>query len=120
MNIIYIAIGVLIVFLLLKKKNKFSASSESYSMDNSNTGNISDDSVLIFHAPWCGHCKKSMGEFKNSVLKGRGKVILINTDENPDLVKKYGVQGFPTIMKGDRTLYTGQRTSSDIINFLNE
>ena len=101
-------------------KNKFSASSESYSLDNSELGNISEDSVIIFYAPWCGHCTRSMPEFKKAQSQGRGKIILVNSDENPDLVKKYNVKGFPTIMKGDRTPYTGQRNASSIIDFLNE
>ena len=128
---LYLLLGIMLYFILRKcsknrsgfgKKNKFSASSESYSLneDGSVDENIPNDAVIIFYAPWCGHCKKSMGEFRKAQSMGRGKVILVNSDENADIVKQYGVKGFPTIMKGDRTPYTGSRDASNIIDFLNE
>ena len=81
---------------------------------------ISPDTVLIFYAPWCGHCKRSMDDFKDAELKGNGKVILIDADEpeNENLKTKYGVQGFPTIIKGDGTKYNGGRTALEILDFV--
>ena len=127
MNIIYIVIGLLIIFLLIKKKksnfgkkNNFSSKSESYSIDKPNIGNINDDTVLIFYAEWCGHCKKSMNDFKKAVAKNPKNIMLINSDEHKDLVKKYGVTGFPTIMKANGEKYTGERTADKINNFADE
>ena len=80
---------------------------------------VTDSSVLIFYAPWCGHCKSSMSEFKNAVAQGQGDIILIDsTDEsNASLVSKYNIKGFPTIIKGDGTKYTGSRTAESIVSF---
>jgi thiol-disulfide isomerase/thioredoxin len=80
---------------------------------------IADDSVLIFYAPWCGHCKRSMGEFKKAVEQGEGKVVLIDAtdDRNSSLTEEYNVQGFPTIIKGDKSKFSGSRTADDILDF---
>jgi len=74
------------------------------------------DTVFIFYAPWCGHCKKSMDDFEKASAKN-SKIRLINSDENTDLVKKYGVKGFPTIMKSNGTVYSGDRSADSILEF---
>jgi thiol-disulfide isomerase/thioredoxin len=80
---------------------------------------IKDDTVLIFHATWCGYCKDAMSKFKDAVTRAKGKVILVDADKNQDLVTKYGIKGFPTIIKGDKTEYKGtSRNADDIIAFL--
>jgi len=123
MNKLFIVIGILVLIMikLCSKshfKNNFSA--ETYSPDDTKPENINSDSTLIFHATWCGHCKKSMNEFKKAVAQGKGKIMLIDSDEYPELVKKYNVRGFPTIMKANGETYTGPRTASDILAFANE
>ena len=81
--------------------------------------NISSSSVLIFHAPWCGYCKASMDDFKQAVAQGQGNIILIDATDtsNSELVEKYNINGFPTIIKGDGTKYTGSRTADSIVAF---
>ena len=100
--------------------NKTNFSDLSYSPGNTKGQNITDDCVLIFYAPWCGHCKKSMDDFKKAESQGNGKVILINSDLEPELVKKYNINGFPTIMKGNGYKYTGNRDYNSILNFAND
>jgi thiol-disulfide isomerase/thioredoxin len=100
--------------------NKTKFSSISFSPDDTKVDNITDDTVIIFYAPWCGHCKRSMSDFKQAVTQGNGKVVLVNSDNEPDLVKKYNVNGFPTIMKGNGSKYTGNRDYNSIISFAND
>ena len=72
--------------------------------------------VLIFHSPGCGHCTAAMPEFK----KAQGvsdKIELIDGSTNRDLVNKYEIKGFPTIIKSDNTPYNGPRKAEDILEF---
>ena len=97
-------------------KSRFGGNSEQTSNKNGMIDNINDDNVLIFYAKWCGHCKKSMSEFVKA-SKQSDSIILIDSDENPDLVAKYNVQGFPCIMKASGEIYSGQRNASSIVAF---
>ena len=109
-------LGVSILFICKGGKSTFGANTESTSIKP----NITNDSVLIFYAPWCGHCTNSMPIFKKAVASGNGKVILIDSTDpkNDDIVKKYKVTGYPTIVKGDHTEFEGKRTEDDIKLFL--
>jgi len=108
-------LGVSIFFVCSSKSTFGGGNSEKTSV----IPKVTDSSVLIFYAPWCGHCKSSMDEFKKAVAQGQGDIVLIDsTDEsNASLVSKYNVQGFPTIIKGDGTKYSGPRTAESIIAF---
>jgi protein disulfide-isomerase len=73
----------------------------------------------VFYAPWCGHCKKSMGEFKKANEMDSSVVLVDTTNKsNDELVKKYKVKGFPTIIRvSDNEIYKGPRTANEIVEF---
>ncbi|XP_050343804.1 protein disulfide-isomerase A6 homolog [Nymphalis io] len=84
---------------------------------------INSDEVWIveFFAPWCGHCKNLVPEYKKAAraLKGIAKVGAVDADQHKDLGQKYGVSGFPTIkiFTGSKhTPYQGQRTAEAFID----
>jgi thiol-disulfide isomerase/thioredoxin len=79
---------------------------------------ITDDTVVIFFAPWCGHCKSAKPEFEKAVQNGGGGIVMIDATvpDNKKLVEKYNVRGFPTIMKGNKP-FNGNRTEKDILEF---
>jgi protein disulfide-isomerase A6 len=108
-------LGVSIFFVCSSKSTFGGGNSEKTSV----IPKVTDSSVLIFYAPWCGHCKSSMDEFKKAVAQGQGDIVLIDsTDEsNASILSKYNVQGFPTIIKGDGTKYSGSRTAESIVAF---
>ncbi len=57
--------------------------------------------VLVdFWAPWCGPCKKQgpILEKLASVGEIKAKIVKLNTDDNPDITTKYGVQSIPTLI----------------------
>mgnify|MGYP000656268558 FL=1 len=55
--------------------------------------------VLVdFWAEWCGPCKMIAPVLDElSVEKQNVTIVKVNVDENPEIAKKYGVRGIPTL-----------------------
>ena len=79
---------------------------------------LSGLTIVLFYAPWCGHCKKLMPEFDEFAKEKKGdkkiKIIKVDCVENTKMAKKYGIESFPTIkcLKDGKQVseYTGERT----------
>ena len=57
-------------------------------------------SMIIFYAPWCGHCRNMVIDVKDlaNALKDEGFIIgTVNCDSNSDIKNVYPVESFPTI-----------------------
>ena len=55
--------------------------------------------VVDFWAPWCAPCR-AVGPVLDELareLAGRVKVVKVNTDDNQDLARAYGVESIPTL-----------------------
>lgn len=85
-----------------------------------------DELTLVkFYAPWCGHCKKMAGDFKEAATELKGKATLVDLDATveKDLAAKYEVRGFPTLKlfsNGELISdYKGGRTKDALIKFVN-
>ena len=78
--------------------------------------------IVFLYAPWCGHCKTFKPTWNKIKKKYSGKIQTkeINSDKQPQEIKKYKVEGFPTVlfMKGNQRIeYQGDRSAEDLDKF---
>jgi thiol-disulfide isomerase/thioredoxin len=119
MNVFLIILVYALIFYGAFTCFRGNSKSEFDSIAQSELPALSRDSVIIFFAPWCGYCVRAKPEFEKAVRGGRGDIHLIDaTDpDNKQLVEKYGIRSFPTIMKTDGTTYDGPRSAEEILEF---
>lgn len=57
-------------------------------------------SVLDFNATWCGPCKMlaPVLETVSEELAGKANFYSVDTDENPDLAREYGIMNIPALV----------------------
>jgi len=91
---IIISLCILIILLSLYNSGVLS---ESFQISPNDT----TPTIVLFHADWCGHCKKLMPDwlkFEKDYHNQNGiSVINLESDEHKELTKKHNITGFPTI-----------------------
>ncbi|KAJ3109954.1 hypothetical protein HDU96_007033 [Phlyctochytrium bullatum] len=68
------------------------------------------DWFIMFHAPWCGHCKNMAPTWEQFAAKMKGKVNVGKVDctTESNLQRMYGIKGFPTL----RYVFGGEPSSA--------
>ena len=86
--------------------------------------------IVLFHATWCGYCKKFMphwDQFKKingSTLNGK-KIELVEVESSEkELINENDIQGYPTVKgmrdDGSVVVFEGDRTLEGLKEFANE
>ncbi|XP_052866478.1 protein disulfide-isomerase A5 isoform X2 [Anopheles cruzii] len=84
--------------------------------------------LVIFYAPWCGHCKRTKPEFNRAAEHfkedPRTELAAVDCTRYSAVCSSFEVRGYPTIkyfnyLKTIRE-YNGGRTATDFIKYLND
>ena len=81
--------------------------------------------LILFYAPWCGHCQAFSPEYEKAAkaLKGIFKIGAIDADKERTIGGKYGIKGFPTVKffglnKDKPEDYNSARKAESVIDFM--
>ncbi|EOD35316.1 hypothetical protein EMIHUDRAFT_201331 [Emiliania huxleyi CCMP1516] len=76
--------------------------------------------LVVFFAPWCGHCKKMVPEVAKAASKLRVRVVAVDCDRAPEVARALGIKGYPTVKfmaRGKASGYEGPRTALQLASF---
>jgi len=119
----------LLVLVILYLVRKVCMGNEGFTDDELTEKVKEGKKLVIFYADWCGYCKKIKPMWDKAASErttmGKSDMIKVNvgdkTPEQNKLMKKYNINGFPTIVKFEDGKVTGVmsgRTKEDFLSFL--
>ena len=83
--------------------------------------------LILFYAPWCGHCKAFHPEFEKvaKLAEDSYGIGAVNCEDEKDFCSEYNIDGFPTVLffgkdKQKREEYEGERDAEEIMKFLSK
>ena len=133
-NILLLVVVGLVIYFVFFDKNKMKfpkLHGHRHKKEGfNNHGNVAvsgKSTLVLFHAEWCGYCKRFMPTWKEakSTLQNNNVVLKdYEADENADIMKANNVSGYPTLKlfkaDGEVVNYEGDRSLGDLQRFINE
>lgn len=115
---IVIIISIIALFISMCEAGKCEKQIENFEM-----GTEKGKHCVLFHSNNCGWCKKMMPEWKKFKKQHSKdlKISEVEVNEDPELIKNLGIQGFPTIMlfeNGKSKTHKGERTKDSLKQFV--
>lgn len=88
--------------------------------------NDEKSALVMFHAPWCGHCKRMKPEYEKAAVQMRenkipGILAAVDATKENSLGTKFGVKGYPTVKYfsfGEFKFDANVRDAEKIIQFM--
>jgi thioredoxin-like negative regulator of GroEL len=108
----------------LKYKTKyFNLKNSANLIQSGGAKNTEKPTIYLFKAEWCGHCKgfKDTWAKISQDLSSKYNFVTVDSDKDKDLIAKWKIEGFPTIIKqtGDRAQeYVGPRDEQSVVEFI--
>jgi len=115
-------------FKYLKYKAKYLSLLRKANIDTEQGGGSGNSKLkmFLFKAEWCGHCvrfKDTWDELESHYHNNSNiEFVKYDSDMNPDMINKYNVMGFPTLMLmngNDKLNYSGPRDIDSLKRFIN-
>ncbi|XP_078661185.1 uncharacterized protein LOC144905411 isoform X1 [Branchiostoma floridae x Branchiostoma belcheri] len=84
--------------------------------------------LVMFYAPWCGHCKKMKPEYDEAATTLKqgnidGILAAVDATKSPQVAKRFEVKGYPTVKyfkDGEEAFGFNDRTADKIVDFMKD
>ncbi|KAK0050068.1 protein disulfide-isomerase A5, partial [Biomphalaria pfeifferi] len=81
--------------------------------------------LVLFYAPWCGHCKQMKPDFAEAAeivkKEGLGTLGVVDATIEKELADKFNIKGFPTLKlftDGHEIEYSSGRAKEDLVQYM--
>lgn len=131
--LVLLIISVVLALYFIQRNEGFDNDNSRKAISNATslTPSKGECTVVLFYAPWCGHCKTFKPVFQEVMEELNGKktannktlkIKMVNCDEEKEIGKKYEVAAYPTVKilgdNGSVIEYEGSRDKDSLMKAL--